>query len=110
MSQDTLNVNMGALAASRQWGSASIGDAKHGVDVKVELDNVPSGVTEPAYIARGGCTPPSHVRWRNLRPVIRGKSKSYVRGLDIGLIKKGRYSIVVVGAGGHPVSCGNFQT
>jgi hypothetical protein len=110
MSQDTLTVNMGAIGNSRQWGSASIGDAKHAVDVEVQLQNEPRGAKERAYMARSNCTPPGRTPWRELHPVVRGKSHSSVPGLDIGVIKKGRYSIVVDGAGSsHAVSCGNFQ-
>jgi hypothetical protein len=111
MSQDTLNVNMGALGDSRQWGSASMGDAKHGMDVEIQLQNVPRGASEPAYIARSTCAPPARAHWRSLKPVAGGKSKSHVDGVDIGQIKGGRYAIVVLSAGSsRPVSCGNFQT
>lgn len=110
MSQDTLTVNMGAVGASRQWGSASIGDAKHGVDVKIDVQNEPHGASQPAYIAKSACTPPAAKPWRTLQPVVGGKSASHVDGIDIGVIKKGRYSIVVQDARSHrPVSCGNFQ-
>jgi len=110
MSQDTLTANMGALGASRQWGSASIGDAKQGVDVKIDLRNEPRGASERAYIAKSACTPPAVNAWRTLQPVVGGKSKSHVDGIDIGVIKQGRYSIVVQDARSHrPASCGNFQ-
>lgn len=110
MSQDALTVNMGALGGSRQWGSASVGDEKHGMKVQIEIQNVPHGVTEPAYISRSGCTPPDRDRWRTLQPVVRGKSTSFVPGVDIGQIKKGRYAVVVLGHRlPRPVSCGNFQ-
>jgi hypothetical protein len=110
MSQDALTVNMGAAGASRQWGSASMGDAKHALDVQIDLQNEPRGARERAYIARGNCTPPSKTTWRPLQPVRGGKSHTAVPGLDIGVIKKGRYSIVVDGAASaRPVSCGNFQ-
>lgn len=110
MSQDALTVNMGALANSRQWGSASIGDAKHGVDVQIALHNEPRGAVEPAYIARSSCTPPGRAPWRALHAVSGGKSMTHLAGLDIGVIKQGRYSIVVERAGSRtPVSCGNFQ-
>lgn len=110
MSQDALTVNMGALDHSRQSGSASMGDEKHGVDVKVTLDNEPSGASERAYIARSNCTPPGTTEWQPLHPVVGGKSTTHVDGLDIGKIKQGRYSIVVDGAGSsNAVSCGNFQ-
>ncbi len=110
MSQDTLTANMGALHGSRQWGSASMGDAKHGMDVEIRLDNEPARAFERAYIARGNCTPPAARPWKRLHPVSGGKSKSYVSGPDIGQIKGGRYAIVVVDAKTRtPLSCGNFQ-
>ncbi len=110
MSQDTLTVNMGALKHSEQWGSASMGDERHGMDVIVHLDNEPAGAKEPAYIAIGNCTPPSSKAWRTLAPVTGGKSASHVGGADIGAIKKGRYSIVVDDPRARTaVSCGNFQ-
>jgi hypothetical protein len=110
MSQDALTVNMGALGRSRQWGSASMGDDKHGMKVEIQLDNAPHGAAEPAYIAHSGCTPPARDRWRRLQPVVNGKSASFVPGVDIGRIKKGRYAVVVLGPrSGQPVSCGNFQ-
>jgi hypothetical protein len=109
MSQDTLTVNMGALNGSRQTGSASIGDAKRGVVVEVQLQNAPAAA-QPAYLARSTCTPPSRRPWHALQPVVRGKSRSYVPGIDIGRIKQGRYSLVVLASrAGKPVSCGNFQ-
>lgn len=109
MSQDALTVNMGALGNSRQWGSASIGDTRRGVSVQVELRNAPRA-GEPAYIARSNCTPPGKIAWRRLRPLARGKSTTYLPGLDIGIIKQGRYSIVVLSAHARTaVACGNFQ-
>jgi hypothetical protein len=110
MSQDALTVNMGAIGNSRQWGSASIGDARHGVDVQLELQNSPRGASEAAYIARSNCTPPVKTAWRRLHPVVGGKSATYLPGIDIGVIKKGRYSIVVESANAKTaVACGNFQ-
>ena len=110
MSQDALTVNMGALAHSRQWGSASMGDAKHGVDVKVEIANEPHGASERAYIAKSNCTAPARTPWRALHPVVNGKSSTHVGGIDIGQVKQARYSIIVESAAsGSPVSCGNFQ-
>jgi hypothetical protein len=110
MSQDALNVNMGAIGNSRQWGSASMGDAKHALDVQIDLQNEPRGASERAYISRSSCTPPGTKPWRPLRPVVGGKSHSSVPNLDIGDIKAGRYSIVVDAAGStRAVSCGNFQ-
>lgn len=110
MSQDTLNANMGARGASRQWGSASMGDAKHGLDVVIDIQNEPRGASEPAYIAKSNCTPPSPKAWRALAPVTAGKSKTHIAGADIGQIKKGRYSVVVLDARSRsPVSCGDFE-
>lgn len=110
MSQDALTANMGALGHSRQWGSASMGDAKHGMDVKIDLQNESRGASERAYIAKSNCTSPSRTPWRPLHPVVKGKSMTHVGGVDIGQIKQGRYSIIVDGAGSQsPVSCGNFQ-
>lgn len=109
MSQDALTVNMGAIDGSRQWGSASIGDAKHGVDVEITLTNEPRGARETAYLTRSNCTPPGTKAWRTLHPVTGGKSKTHLDGLDIGVIKRGRYSIVVNRSPNEPVSCGNFQ-
>ena len=109
MSQDALTVNMGAQNGSRQWGSASIGDAKHGVDVEITLANEPRAARETAYIARGNCTPPGKKAWRTLHPLTGGKSTTHLGGLDIGVIKRGRYSVVVDGQAREPVSCGNFQ-
>lgn len=110
MSQDALTVNMGALHGSRQWGSASMGDAKHGLNVTVRLDNEPPRAAESAYIVVGSCTPPSTHVYRTLHPIVNGKSQTYVKGPDIGRIKQARYSIVVDAANAHtPLSCGDFQ-
>jgi hypothetical protein len=110
MSQDALTVNMGPIGDSRQWGSASIGDARRGVDVQIELHNAPHDVSEPAYITRSNCTPPGKIPWRRLHALAGGKSSTYLPGFDIGVIKKGRYSVVVESAKTkRAVSCGNFQ-
>lgn len=73
-----------------------MGDAKH-------------GVSERAYIAKSNCTAPARTPWRALHPVVNGKSSTHVGGIDIGQVKQGRYSIIIEGASGSPVSCGNFQ-
>lgn len=111
MTDHLLTVNMGALHGSRQWGSASIGDGKHGVDVAITLQNEPREATERAYIAKSNCAGPSSQPWKPLSPVKRGKSQTHVPGVTVGEIKKGRYAIVVEqrGSSGSAVSCGDFE-
>lgn len=109
MTDHLMTVNMGALGNSRQWGTASMGDHKHGVDVAVTLDNAPKG-SETAYVGKGNCTSPPTSVWKPLKPVVGGKSKSHIGGVTVGDIKKGRYSIVVEDPGSKkPVSCGDFE-
>lgn len=111
MTDHLLTANMGAKDGSRQWGTASIGDNNdHGVDVAVDLRNAPQKGSERAYLGRGNCTAPPKSPWKPLEPVVRGKSKSKVARITAGDIKKGRYSLVVQGAGSKkPVSCGDFE-
>lgn len=112
MTDHLLTVNMGALHGSRQSGSASIGDGKHGVDVSVTLANEPKNASERAYIAKSNCTSPSMQAWKQLAPVKHGKSQTHVGGVSVGEIKKGRYAIVVVrpgSSGSGAVSCGDFE-
>lgn len=109
MTDHLLTVNMGAKGGSKQWGTASMGDHEHGIDVAVTLDNAPKG-SERAYVTQGNCTPPSSKVWKPLQPVTGGKSKSHIDGVTVGDIKKGRYSIVVEDPGSKkPVSCGDFE-
>lgn len=111
MTDHLMTVNVGALHGSRQWGSSSIGDKKHGVDVAITLQNEPKGATEPAYLGKGNCTKPPSTAWKKLTPVKGGKSKTHVDGVQVGAIKGGRYAVVVDGAsGGRPVACGDFTT
>lgn len=111
MTDHLLTANMGALQHSRQWGSASIGDGKHGVDVAVTLDNEPEGASERAFIAKSNCSKPSSQAWKPLSPVKSGKSQTHVPGVTVGEMKKGRYAIVVEqpGTSGRAVSCGDFE-
>lgn len=111
MTDHLLTVNMGAKGGSRQWGTASIGDNnEHGVDVAVDLENAPKKGSERAYIGRGNCTAPPATPWKPLQPVVGGKSKSKIARVTVGDVKKGRYSLVVLGNGsGKPVSCGDFE-
>jgi hypothetical protein len=109
MTDHLLTANMGALNNSRQWGSASMGDNKHGIDVAVTLDNAPKG-RQRAYIGEGNCSSPPETVWKPLQPVVDGKSKSHIAGVTVGDIKKGRYSVVVQSQrSNEPVSCGDFE-
>ncbi len=110
MTDHLLTVNMGALRHSNQWGSASMGDASHGLDVSVKVENEPRGVSETAYIGHGNCIRPATREWKPLHAVVNGASKSHVAGVTVGEIKKGHYSIVVDGGSGkNPISCGDFE-
>ncbi len=111
MTDHLLTVNMGALRHSNQFGSASMGDESHGVDVAVRLDNEPHGEAEAAYIGRSNCTRPAKVPWKPLHPVVDGKSSTYVPGVTVGDIKSGRYAIVVEDAihPKTPIACGDFE-
>lgn len=111
MTDHLLTANMGALHGSRQWGSASIGDGKHGADVAITLDNEPKNASEPAYIAKSNCSNPSPQAWKPLSPVKSGKSQTHVPGVTVADMKKGRYAIVVQqpGSSEGAVSCGDFE-
>lgn len=111
MTDHLMTVNVGALHGSRQWGSSSIGDKKHGVDVAITVQNEPSHVSEPAYLGKGNCSEPPAAAWKPLHAVMGGKSHTHVPGVTVGEIKQGKYAVVVRGAGtaGKPVACGDFE-
>lgn len=116
MTTHLLTANVGALGGSQQTGSASIGDSvtvtdlRPGIDVSIRLQQEPRGVSEPAYLAKSGCTPPSRRAWKQLAPVVSGHSKTTIHGPKFSDVKGKPYAVVVDRSrSGPPVACADFQ-
>jgi hypothetical protein len=116
MTTHLLTANVGALAHSGQVGSASIADSvtvtdlRPGIEVSVRVQHEPQGAAEPAFLARSNCTPPSRRAWKQLAPVVAGRSKTTIHGVRFADIKGKRYALVVDRAHSRiPVACADFE-
>lgn len=93
ISGHNIQINMGAKNNSCQSGNAAITDVSGGANVDLHISE-PKGAKEPAHIHRGGCANPGAV-FKPLSDVVNGKSHTFIKGLTVAQIKKGKYSIVV---------------
>lgn len=95
MSGNVLNINMGAMNGSKQDGSASVGNKGKGVQVSIHLKNEPKGASEPAHIHKGTCKNIDPAPWKPLKNVVNGGSETFIAGVTVADIKKGKYAINV---------------
>jgi hypothetical protein len=91
----SLQINMGQQSHSGQTGNASVTDVKGGANVAIHLKSEPKGASEPAHIHKGTCAHLDPAPWKPLHPVVNGQSMTYVAGLTVAELKKGKYAINV---------------
>lgn len=95
LASHSLQINMGQQNNSGQAGNASVTDVKGGVNVAIHIKSEPKGASEPAHIHKGTCTKLDPVPWKPLKPVVNGQSFTFLSGVTVAEIKKGKYAINV---------------